>query len=370
MTGAAATRLIAPLISMFLTAYPAFAAEISGIPRIVDGDTVEIGQTKIRLSGIDAPETDQLCLNAKGGKWACGIAARDTLIKHSNAQPWDCDLTGTDQYGRSLGTCFIEGEDVSAWMVRSGWALSFVRYSHAYDADEDAAREAHAGLWSGAFIAPWDWRHRNKRTIRDHPTVKPKPPRPVDRPAEPFTPLYPKVPEFPTPEPSPVRPQPIPSPRQSGSNSPNQPSPAPTPRLEPIPRPEATPRATSAPQLAATHKPNRGSAILALKRIALLSAALAVGWLLYKTDWREQSRELSPAYKDYMEQIGREVDADWNGPRGEETRAVCRRLAGISDPVKTIIDALHAGYDKETVDRYGDCLQHYMYPIPAKKRAQ
>jgi hypothetical protein len=50
-------------------------------------------------------------------------------------------------------------------MVRSGWALSFVRYSHAYDADEAAARDAGAGLWSGSFIAPWDWRHRNKTTI-------------------------------------------------------------------------------------------------------------------------------------------------------------------------------------------------------------
>jgi hypothetical protein len=50
-------------------------------------------------------------------------------------------------------------------MVRSGWALSFVRYSHAYDADEVAARENRAGLWSGSFIAPWDWRHRNKTTI-------------------------------------------------------------------------------------------------------------------------------------------------------------------------------------------------------------
>jgi hypothetical protein len=59
----------------------------------------------------------------------------------------------------------LEGEDVSKWMARSGWALSFVRYSHAYDADEVVAREAHAGLWSGAFIAPWDWRHRNKTTI-------------------------------------------------------------------------------------------------------------------------------------------------------------------------------------------------------------
>ena len=99
-------RISAIILLVAVVAPPAFAAEISGTPRIVDGDTVMIGQTKIRLSGIDAPETDQLCLDAKGEKWACGIAARDALIKYSNGQPWDCDLTGTDQSGRSLGTCF------------------------------------------------------------------------------------------------------------------------------------------------------------------------------------------------------------------------------------------------------------------------
>jgi endonuclease YncB( thermonuclease family) len=160
------SRWIVSLVGLALTASPpVFASEITGIPRIVDGDTVEIGQTKIRLSGIDAPETDQICLDAKGEKWACGIAARDELVRHSNGQAWECTTTDTDQYSRSLANCFIEGEDVSAWMVRSGWALSFVCYSHAYDADETAARAAGAGLWSGSFIAPWDWRHRNKTTI-------------------------------------------------------------------------------------------------------------------------------------------------------------------------------------------------------------
>jgi endonuclease YncB( thermonuclease family) len=144
---------------------PACGTEISGPPRIVDGDTVEIGQTKIRLLGIDAPETDQICLDAEGQRWACGIAARDQLIRYSNGRLWECTMTGTDRYGRSLATCFIEGEDVSKWMIRSGWALSFIRYSHSYDADEVAAREARAGLWAGSFIAPWDWRHRNKATI-------------------------------------------------------------------------------------------------------------------------------------------------------------------------------------------------------------
>jgi endonuclease YncB( thermonuclease family) len=156
---------IALLFLLAVTTSPTCAAEITGRPRIIDGDTVVIGQTKIRLSGIDAPETDQLCLDANGLKWACGVTARDELIKHSGGQQWECETTGADRYGRSLANCFIEGEDISAWMVRSGWALSFIQYSHAYDADEAAARETRAGLWSGSFIAPWDWRHRNKYTI-------------------------------------------------------------------------------------------------------------------------------------------------------------------------------------------------------------
>ena len=98
------------------------ADSISGVPRIVDGDTVQIGETKIRFAGIDAPETDQVCLDAKDAKWACGVAARDHLVGYSAGRVWDCDLVGTDRYGRSLGKCFVEGEDISAWMVRSGWA--------------------------------------------------------------------------------------------------------------------------------------------------------------------------------------------------------------------------------------------------------
>jgi endonuclease YncB( thermonuclease family) len=73
---------IARLALAILAVSPTLAAEISGIPRIVDGDTVEIGQVKIRLAGIDAPETDQVCLDSMGERWACGTTARDELIKH------------------------------------------------------------------------------------------------------------------------------------------------------------------------------------------------------------------------------------------------------------------------------------------------
>jgi endonuclease YncB( thermonuclease family) len=138
--------------------------QVTGIPRIVDGDTVQIGELKIRLLGIDAPETDQICLDKNEQRWACGITARDELINRFGGRSWDCRIAGKDRYGRSLGNCEVEGEDVEKWMVTNGWALSFVRYSNTYNGDEVTAKTAKAGLWAGAFFAPWDWRSRNSKT--------------------------------------------------------------------------------------------------------------------------------------------------------------------------------------------------------------
>ena len=142
----------------------AHAADISGVPRIRDGDQIQIGSNRIRLGGIDAPSTDQLCLNTKGERWTCGAAARDELIKHAGAKSWTCHTRTTDRRGRVVARCEVEGEDIQKWLVTSGWALAYTRVSKDYEADEKAAREAKAGMWQGAFIAPWDWRVRNKKT--------------------------------------------------------------------------------------------------------------------------------------------------------------------------------------------------------------
>ncbi len=148
-----------------MAAHPLAAQEVRAVPQIVDADTIYAGDVKIRLSGIDAPEMDQLCLDGRGKNWNCGIEAKNQLSHFSNGRSWVCHLTGVDRYGRSLGSCTIEGQDVSSWLVRNGWALAFKRYSLAYVSDEDYAREQRHGLWSGAFIAPWDWRHRGTQTV-------------------------------------------------------------------------------------------------------------------------------------------------------------------------------------------------------------
>ena len=154
------------LTAILLILPPAIAgaADVTGVPKIRDGDQVQIGNTRIRLGGVDAPSTDQLCLNNSGERWTCGVAARDALTKHVEGKTWTCHVRQTDRRGRTVARCEVDGEDIQKWMVTSGWALAYARFPHDYDADEKAAREAKAGMWQGAFIAPWDWRARNKKT--------------------------------------------------------------------------------------------------------------------------------------------------------------------------------------------------------------
>jgi endonuclease YncB( thermonuclease family) len=157
----AAFAIVCCLISL----HAARAEQIQAVPEIVDADTVYAGSTKIRLSGVDAPEMDQVCIDPSGKNWNCGVDAKEKLRTFAHERPWTCHLTGTDVYKRHLGSCTVGGEDVSRWLVRNGWALAFRRYSVAYVADEDYAREQKHGLWSGAFVAPWEWRRRSSATI-------------------------------------------------------------------------------------------------------------------------------------------------------------------------------------------------------------
>jgi endonuclease YncB( thermonuclease family) len=135
------------------------------VPRVVDGDTLVVGTERIRLEAIDAPETDQVCLDASGSEWTCGVAARVKLNEHIAGRNVSCIASGTDRYQRTLATCYAAGEDLNAWMVREGLALAYVGYSRVYVVDETGAHDARRGMWAGAFIAPWDWRHRDKQTV-------------------------------------------------------------------------------------------------------------------------------------------------------------------------------------------------------------
>lgn len=151
-----ATMVAAPTLAPALT--------VTGAVNVSDGDTITVTGTRIRLTGIDAPETDQVCINSTGEKFACGIAARDALIQLIGGNRPTCTGKETDQYGRSLMTCFIGNADINAAMVSHGWALAYRRYSSLYIEQEREARIGNSGLWAGAFVAPWDWRNRGPQT--------------------------------------------------------------------------------------------------------------------------------------------------------------------------------------------------------------
>ncbi|MCG6205322.1 thermonuclease family protein [Rhodopseudomonas sp. HC1] len=166
-------RFVLLMACALLLPVAAQAADISGVPKLRNGDQITIGANRIRLAGMDAPSLDQLCLGPKGDRWTCGVAARDALAAHVGNKNWTCSVLRTEKKV-SVAKCMVDGEDIQQWMVKNGWALSYTRYSHAYDADEKAARAARVGLWQGAFIAPRDWRVRNSKTVILGATRPPK----------------------------------------------------------------------------------------------------------------------------------------------------------------------------------------------------
>ena len=128
--------------------------------KITDGDTIRINGEKIRFSGIDTPELRQTCLKQKI-KVPCGITAKQILIDKIADNKIVCIREGKDQYKRTLAECFVNDESLSSYLVKSGYAFAYRRYSKKFIADEDFARTNKIGMWSMEFDYPWDWRKKN-----------------------------------------------------------------------------------------------------------------------------------------------------------------------------------------------------------------
>ena len=143
---------------------------ISGKAKVVDGDTITINRTKIRFSGIDAPESyyygqTQYCQRPNGKIWACGKKATSKLKELINGKTVQCTDEGEDKYGRTLSICFANGVDLQSEMVRSGMAVAYLRYSRRYENEMVEAMTQRVGMWSGNFLDPEDWRREN--SVRD-----------------------------------------------------------------------------------------------------------------------------------------------------------------------------------------------------------
>ncbi|QFI66622.1 Nuclease [Sinorhizobium alkalisoli] len=130
--------------------------ELHGAAAASDGDSLRLGGRRVRIEGIDAPEIGQSCRRGKDD-WDCGAEARRRLASLVGATTTRCRLHGRDRYGRELGICESGGRDIGRAMVLSGLAVSYGLYR----AEEETARERQAGLWSGDFVRPQEWRRTN-----------------------------------------------------------------------------------------------------------------------------------------------------------------------------------------------------------------
>ena len=128
--------------------------------KITDGDTIKINGEKIRFSGIDTPELKQTCIK-QGVKKPCGITAKQILIDKIADNKVICVREGKDRYKRTLAECFVNDESLSSYLVRSGYAFAYRRYSKKFIHDEDYAKLNKLGMWSMEFDYPWDWRKKN-----------------------------------------------------------------------------------------------------------------------------------------------------------------------------------------------------------------
>jgi len=142
--------------SIFFLTNNLFASHVT----VVDGDTIKLGDVKIRFSGIDAPEINQICV-ASEGKVACGKISRDILITKVTNNKISCTDEGKDFYGRVLGECFVNGESLSRYLVREGFAFAYRKYSDKFILDEEYAKSNRLGMWSMKFQYPWDYRKSN-----------------------------------------------------------------------------------------------------------------------------------------------------------------------------------------------------------------
>ena len=136
---------------------------------MIDGDTLEINDNKIRLSGIDAPEKKQLCKKpfltviflTFQKEYKCGEEATESLKRFIKNRSIKCNSESKDRYDRFIATCYLKKKNINSWIVRNGYAVAYTRYSKKYVLDEEYAKKKKLGLWRGKFKKPEEWRRQN-----------------------------------------------------------------------------------------------------------------------------------------------------------------------------------------------------------------
>ena len=184
-------RTIAPLVIVFLsfTMTDSFAQNtkqttgellLSGAIMVKDGDTITIGDVKVRLRGIDAAEDGQQCKAADGSTWDCAKAATDALkeLIEKNSGWVRCQHVDTDKKNnRPVARCVVGDVDVQRELVRRGFAWAYREYENCYVREEEEAKKKGLGIWQAYTPPPWEWRERKNWIKRFGASLgwKPKP---------------------------------------------------------------------------------------------------------------------------------------------------------------------------------------------------
>ena len=152
--------VIAALAALILApASAAVADNLTGQASVIDGDTLEIHGTRIRLWGIDAPESSQLCRGEDSLQYRCGAKAANDLDAFIAKRPVSCVPISLDRYGRTVASCSVGGTDLAEWLVGNGLAIDWPKYSKGkFDPIQRKAEHDGRGVWTGSYVEPWIYR--------------------------------------------------------------------------------------------------------------------------------------------------------------------------------------------------------------------
>lgn len=134
------------------------AESLTGYGTAYDGDRIDIRGERVRLFGIDAPEHAQTCADASEKLYPCGRKAEAALQEKIAGKRITCAAAPSDDSFPTHAVCRLGDEDLGAWLVEQGLAVADRSRPGGYVTQEDAARGAKRGMWTGIFTRPADWR--------------------------------------------------------------------------------------------------------------------------------------------------------------------------------------------------------------------
>ena len=136
------------------------------VSKVLSATTFVMNGITLKLYAIDAPDLSQTCLTKRSETYKCGKQAKKKLEKLLLNKNISCQLLFPFATSKYYTVCEIQGYDVGATMVSVGWAVADRKVSDVYIPYENQARQQDAGLWSGKFVAPWEYRQNKMGVIK------------------------------------------------------------------------------------------------------------------------------------------------------------------------------------------------------------